>query len=131
MLQQQGLGLQAAAEAVQPAVRTDDAVTGDDDRDRVGAAGGAGGAIGARRAGRGRQGGVGYGLAEGDGRDGPQDAALEVATGQVEGQVEGAAPAIEILAQLALCLVKQRRETLSLWERVSVRAFVSCELDAS
>src|SRR3954469_11604909 len=88
-LQQAALHRQAAAVAAEGAARAQDAMTGDDERDRVAAARGAGGADGALVAGLARHLGVAAGLAVGDAVDCPQDPLAEAAAEPpVERQVE-------------------------------------------
>src|SRR3546814_5274925 len=99
------LGSAAAGEAAELAVGGKHRVAGDEDRDRVGAAGGADGP----RDGAGGLGEVAVGLrmAVGDRQHLAPYGAVEVAAARLQGQVEGAAGAGEIVAQLLRGVLQQ------------------------
>ena len=108
-LEQRLLHRQPAAVAAEGAAGAQHAVAGDDDRDRVGAAGGAGGAHRSLVAGAGGDLRVAAGLAVGDAVDRPQRPAAEVlAQPPVERQVELGQLALEVEVELAPRLLEPR-----------------------
>ena len=108
--QQRLLHRQPAAVAAEGAAAAQHAVAGDDERDRVGAAGGAGGADRALVAGAARHLGVAAGLAVGDAGDRPQHPRRKPSLRlPVERQVELGQLALEVEVELAPRLVELGR----------------------
>src|SRR5689334_17671574 len=109
--QQELLARDAAAVLAERAVRADDAVAGDDDRDGGRAARRAGRAHRARVSGVLGEVAVGADLAVADAAQALQAAALELAPdeAEVDRQVEVLAPALEVLVELAADVVELRR----------------------
>src|SRR5207244_5855194 len=100
VLQQPALAVQAAAEARQLAVNSYDAMTGDDDRDRVLPVGGADGPGGPDVAQATRQLAVAHRRAVRDGAERAPHAPLEQGAGGFQGKIERGARAGEVLRQL-------------------------------
>ena len=106
------LNLQPAGIAGERAVRTDDAVAGDDDRDRVAVVGHADGTAGARIADGGGELAIGARLAIGDGAQRRPDPLLKCGAARGERQVECPPRARKVFPQLRLGRVEQGRGVL-------------------
>jgi hypothetical protein len=100
VLEQPSLGRETAGKAGEPARGSHDAVAGDDDRDRIAAAGSTDGARGAGMPDAPRDLSVAARLSKGDAREFLPDPLLKVRAARDETQIEAPPHTAEVLAQL-------------------------------
>src|SRR6266700_2463084 len=128
---QRALSIEPARVTREAAVRSDDAVAGNDDADRIAPGRGPCGARAARESGAARELAVGDGLAETDSRDRLPHGALKRRAFGCERGFEALELAAEVFGQLALRLAQRRvvRIAPPIWINLR-KIFLAVEVDA-